>query len=376
MATRRKDRYHNSYRNATFLGVVPRWGDEGWTLMDSWIVGAYVGYDNNKAMTRRGLRVSGANGALPIWKIGVEGVIADGLVGKPVLEAPAFVPEGFELSAYAESTPDAVPKERLMPRSALSTFRPHVPPPIEWEPLEVTTSIESVVEGLEEAIESASGVGTESDDDETFDTVNLEGDQPSLEVKEERAALEAALSSLAGKLRGRQEEREDIEGRYGWLRSSSKSKDATEWSSVTRRLAAQQALVFERAQDAFEILYRSKKSDLLSESEEALWADVAEAFVEEEVDHFAKILSNNENVEEVADVLESLLELDAFVGPQHPWLVELQAYALGRWEYLESKAGVDSESVVEEPVVETSSGEETEDKGGSFLGGLKQLLKT
>ena len=30
----------NSYRNATFLGVVPRWGDEGWTWMDSWIVGA------------------------------------------------------------------------------------------------------------------------------------------------------------------------------------------------------------------------------------------------------------------------------------------------------------------------------------------------
>ena len=45
-----------------------------------------------------------------------------------------------------------------------------------------------------------------------------------LEVREERAALEAALSSLAGKLRGRQEEREDIEGRYGWLRSSSKVK--------------------------------------------------------------------------------------------------------------------------------------------------------
>ena len=37
-----------------------------------------------------------------------------------------------------------------MPLGALSTFRPHVPPPIEWEPLEVTTSIESVVEGLEE----------------------------------------------------------------------------------------------------------------------------------------------------------------------------------------------------------------------------------
>ena len=100
------------------------------------------------------------------------------------------------------------------------------------------------------------------------------------------------------------------------------------------RLAAQQALVFERAQDAFEILYRSKKSDLLSESEEALWSDVAEALSKKRL-LFAKILSHNENVEDVAEVLESLLELDAFVGPQHPWLVELQAYALGRWEYLD-----------------------------------------
>ena len=113
----------------------------------------------------------------------------------------------------------------------------------------------------------------------------------------------------------------------------------------------------------------------LSESEEALWSDVTEAFVEEEVRYFAKILSHNENVEDVAEVLESLLELDAFVGPQHPWLVELQAYALGRWEYLESKAGVDLESVVEESGLDTSSDQETEDKSGSFLGGLKQLLK-
>ena len=69
-----------------------------------------------------------------------------------------------------------------------------------------------------------------------------------------------------------------------------------------------------------------------------------------------------------------IAELD-FRGPQHPWLVELQAYALGRWEYLESKAGVDLESVVEESGLDTSSDQETEDKSGSFLGGLKQLFK-
>ena len=41
----------NSIAMRHFLGVVPRWDAEGWTLMDSWIVGAYVGYDNNKAMS-------------------------------------------------------------------------------------------------------------------------------------------------------------------------------------------------------------------------------------------------------------------------------------------------------------------------------------
>ena len=95
--------------------------------------------------------------------------------------------------------------------------------------------------------------------------------------------------------------------------------------------------MFEQARDAFEILYRSKSLSY-SASEEALWKDVVDAFVEEEVEHFAKLLSRNDNIEEVAEVLESLLELDAFVGPQHPWLVELQTYALGRWEYLDSTA--------------------------------------
>ena len=60
------------------------------------------------------MRVSEPMG-LPIWKVGVEGVIADGLVGKPLVDAPVFVPEGFELSAYGEPTSDDVSKERLMP---------------------------------------------------------------------------------------------------------------------------------------------------------------------------------------------------------------------------------------------------------------------
>ena len=86
----------------------PRWDESGWTLSDSWVVGAYVGYDNNKAMTRSGLRVSGANGALPIWKVGVEGVIEHGLVGTPNADAPVYLPEGFGLDLYGEVGPDVL----------------------------------------------------------------------------------------------------------------------------------------------------------------------------------------------------------------------------------------------------------------------------
>ena len=39
------------------------------------------------------------------------------------------------------------------------------------------------------------------------------------------------------------------------------------------------------------------------------------------------------------------------------------------------KAGVDLESVVEESGLDATWDQETEDKSGSFLGGLKQLFK-
>lgn len=59
----------NGYRNAAFIGNVPLWDSRANAL--TWrqgaVVGAYVGFDNNKSMRRGSVRIGGSNGALPMW---------------------------------------------------------------------------------------------------------------------------------------------------------------------------------------------------------------------------------------------------------------------------------------------------------------------
>ena len=98
----------------------------------------------------------------------------------------------------------------------------------------MTTSLDSEVEGLIEASDDLDAVDGVETAGEEFVKSESELLEPQESV-EERKALEEALSSLAGKLRGRQEERRDVEGRYGWLRTSKRSQNATEWTSVTRK---------------------------------------------------------------------------------------------------------------------------------------------
>ncbi len=60
----------NEYRNAAFLGHVPLPEGEKssfMTLQNGYTLGVYVGYDSNQPMIRRGNRVSGSQGALPVW---------------------------------------------------------------------------------------------------------------------------------------------------------------------------------------------------------------------------------------------------------------------------------------------------------------------
>ena len=367
----------NSYRNATFLGAVPVWREGQWSLKDSWIVGSYVGYDNNKPMKRGGMRISGANGALPIWKIGVEGIITSGSVGRPNQGDEAWIPPGFERVVYGDSEADESPRYRLMPVDAPKVFRPHNPPPIEWAPLEVTTTTKLATEGISESLAEEEVDPLEESSEEAIGQLPKELGE-SNEPDVDRGALESALSSLAGRLRGEQKERENSGGRYAWLRISQKSKDATDWTSVTRLLAAQQALVFDGAQDAFEILYRSRKAGLLSSAEETLWADVVDAFVLDEVKAFTQIMGEEPNSKTLANVLEGMLELDAFVGPGHPWLTDLQTHTLARWEETELRTDAEDASneqgSVEPEALPNDSG--AEGAGDGFLGGLRDLFKT
>ena len=73
-------------------------------------------------MKRRGLRVSGANGALPIWKAGVEGIVKEGLLGRPSGEPQPFVPKGFREKVYGILEEGKDPKSRLMPVAEESSF--------------------------------------------------------------------------------------------------------------------------------------------------------------------------------------------------------------------------------------------------------------
>lgn len=84
----------NDYRNAAFVGVVPKATPDGWDVASGWFVGAYVGYDDNRPMSAGRIRLQGASGALPAWIGTAQGIASAGLLGAaapsdPTLLAPA-----------------------------------------------------------------------------------------------------------------------------------------------------------------------------------------------------------------------------------------------------------------------------------------------
>lgn len=81
----------NDFRNAAFLGVAPVVANDGFEADGGYIVGAYVGYDDNRPMKKGRIRLAGASGALPAWMGTVQGLADSGRLG----EVPAVeVPEG------------------------------------------------------------------------------------------------------------------------------------------------------------------------------------------------------------------------------------------------------------------------------------------
>lgn len=73
----------NDFRNVAFVGFVPHADGAGFALAGGWTVGVYVGYDDNRPMSRGGIRVAGASGALPAWIGAARGLVAGGLLGAP-----------------------------------------------------------------------------------------------------------------------------------------------------------------------------------------------------------------------------------------------------------------------------------------------------
>lgn len=87
----------NAFRNAAFLGRVPR-VDEAGRWDEGWVVGTYVGFDDNRRMVRRSIRLTGASGALPVWRGAVEGLARAGMLW----------PQGWRDEVPATALPDLV----------------------------------------------------------------------------------------------------------------------------------------------------------------------------------------------------------------------------------------------------------------------------
>ena len=65
----------NSFRNAAFAGLVPRPADGSWSLEQGLAVASYVGYDDNRKMSRGSIRLAGATGSLPAWIGATRGIV-------------------------------------------------------------------------------------------------------------------------------------------------------------------------------------------------------------------------------------------------------------------------------------------------------------
>ncbi len=76
----------NAFRNAAFVGFVPRAESGAWTWGQGYTLAAYVGFDDNTSMSAGRVRLSGASGALPAWMGTAAGMADAGLLGA---EAPA-----------------------------------------------------------------------------------------------------------------------------------------------------------------------------------------------------------------------------------------------------------------------------------------------
>ncbi|MEN9827000.1 MAG: hypothetical protein RI953_2745 [Pseudomonadota bacterium] len=104
----------NDYVNATYVGFLPYPTDAGSTSLspkNAYTIAAYVGYDTNEPMRRRGFKVAGGTGALPAWIEIAQTLIreqkfADKLNWKPMVEKKfSEIPFEFESDVQRVTVP-------------------------------------------------------------------------------------------------------------------------------------------------------------------------------------------------------------------------------------------------------------------------------
>ena len=84
---------------------MPRY-EEGWEWGIGYTVVTYVGYDDNRSMRNKGVRIQGSNGALPVWIGTAKAMARAGLLGEPESGtwARMKIEDGFSVVPVADGT--------------------------------------------------------------------------------------------------------------------------------------------------------------------------------------------------------------------------------------------------------------------------------
>ena len=59
----------NDFTNSSFCGFIPgpMYEEKGLTIQNSYVIASYIGYDNNRPLESKHIKIYGSSGALPIW---------------------------------------------------------------------------------------------------------------------------------------------------------------------------------------------------------------------------------------------------------------------------------------------------------------------
>jgi len=137
----------NEFRNAAFLGYAPRYEHGRFSTTEGFVVGTYVGYDDNRPMVQSRIKLAGSSGALPAWILTIRGMAQAGLLGEPTDPGderywPLREPPGMVRVAVTDKIGlvdeeleyDAEKPSVLLPRSAVRSE-------VEFDPFQRPTRI-------------------------------------------------------------------------------------------------------------------------------------------------------------------------------------------------------------------------------------------